>query len=126
MVRANNFAFPTQFLYGTWAVQFSINCWNIGSTPSDKGLAMYFNFLDGNNISYGGFNYRQQTPFANWFNPSQYTNTAQNPLSITYTDYFDFTGAINDLQLQINWYADNGQSQEFNVSTTFTLMTLIS
>ena len=126
MVRQNTITFPTQFLYGTWAVSFSINCSNVGSAPSDKGLAMYFNFIDANSITYNGFSYNQSFPFANWFNPSTYTNTSQTPLSITYTDYFDFTGAINDLQLQINWYADNPQTQnDFFVSTTFTLMTLI-
>ena len=118
-------SFPTQFLSGTWAVQFSINCWNVGSGPSDKELAMYFDFLDGANIQYTGFTYRQQTPFANWFNPSQYFNTAQQPLSITYTDYFDFTGAVNNLELRINWHGNQPYSQEFSVSTTFTLMTLI-
>jgi len=122
----NPISFPSQFLNGTWAVSFSLNCWNAGSAPSDKGLAVYFNFIDGNSNTYTGFNYRQQTPFANWFNASGYTNTSQQPLSITYTDYFDFTGAVNNLQLQINWYGDQSYPQEFNLSTTFTLMTLIS
>jgi hypothetical protein len=123
MVKSNSFKFPSDFLYGTWAVSFSINCFNVGTGPSDKELAMYFNFLDGNGLLFEGFNYRQQTPYAQWFNISQYS---QNPLSITYTDYFDFTNAINDLQLQINWYGNNSYTQEFNVSTTFTLCTLIS
>ena len=126
MVRQNSITFPSQFLYGTWAVQFSINCSNVGSQPSDKGLAMYFNFIDGGSITYNGFSYNQNFPFAQWFNASGYTNTAQYPLSITYTDYFDFNGAVNNLELQINWYADNPQPQnDFFVSTTFTLMTLI-
>ena len=124
-VRSQTISFPTQFLGGTWAVQFSINCWNVGSAPSDKGLAMYFDFLDGNSNTYTGFNYRQQTPYAQWFQPSQYTNTSQNPLSITYTDYFDFTNIANSLELRLWWYGDQPQNQEFNVSTTFTLMYLI-
>jgi len=122
----NPFSFPSQFLNGTWAVQISLNCWNVGSAPSDKELAFYIDFLDGNSNTYTGFNYRNQTPFANWFNPSQYVNTAQQPLSITYTDYFDFTGAVNNLELRLNWYGNQSYSQEFNLSTTFTLMTLIS
>ena len=127
MVRQNTFQFPTQFLYGTWAVSFSINCSNVGSSLNDKALAMYFNFIDGNSNTYNGFSYNQSFPYANWFQPSTYTSsTSQTPLSITYTDYFDFSGAVNDLQLQINWYADNPQNQnDFFVSTTFTLMTLI-
>jgi hypothetical protein len=126
MVRQNSISFPAPFLYGTWAVQFSINCSNIGSAPGDKGLAMYFSFIDGASITYNGFSYNQNYPYANWFNPSNYVNTSQTPLSITYTDYFDFTGAINNLELQINWFANNSQSQnDFFVSTTFTLMTLI-
>jgi hypothetical protein len=127
MVKQNTITFPTQFLYGTWAVSFSINCSSVGSAPADKRLAMYFNFIDGNSNQFDGFSYNQNFPFANWFNSSTYTNTSQTPLSITYTDYFDFTGAINPLQLQINWFADNAQNQnDFFVSTTFTLMTLIS
>jgi len=126
MVKQNTITFPTQFLYGTWAVSFSINCSSVGSAPADKRLAMYFNFIDGNSTQFDGFSYNQNFPFANWFNASTYTNTSQTPLSITYTDYFDFTGAINPLQLQINWFADNPQNQnDFFVSTTFTLMTLI-
>jgi len=126
MVRQNSITFPPQFLYGTYAVQFSINCSNVGSQPADKGLAMYFNFIDGGSNTYNGFSYNQNFPFANWFNASGYTNTSQTPLSITYTDYFDFNGAVNNLELQINWYADNPQPQnDFFVSTTFTLMTLI-
>ena len=126
MVKQNSITFPPQFLYGTWAVQFSINCSNVGSAPADKGLAMYFNFIDGNSITYNGTSYNQTFPFANWFNASTYTATSQTPLSITYTDYFDFNGAVNNLELQLNWYADNLQNQnDFFVSTTFTLMTLI-
>ena len=124
IVRTNTITFPTQFLYGYWAVSFSINCWSVGSAPSDKALAMYFDFFDGNSNTYTGL-YKQENPFANWFQPSQYTNTSQNPLSITYTDYFDFTGAINNLELRLWWYGDQPQNQNFNVSTTFTLMTLI-
>jgi len=126
MVKQNSISFPPQFLYGTWAVSFSINCSNVGSAPADKGLAIFFNFLDGGSNTYNGFSYNQNYPFANWFQPSTYTNTSQTPLSITYTDYFDFTGAVNNLELQLNWYADNIQTQnDFFVSTTFTLMTLI-
>ena len=125
IVRTQTISFPTQFLYGTWAVSFSINCYNVGSLPADKGLAMYFDFFDGNGNTYEGFNYRQGTPYANWFNPSTYTASSQNPLSITYTDYFDFTNAVNNLELRLWWYGDQYQTQEFNVSTTFTLMTLI-
>jgi len=126
MVRQNSITFPPQFLYGTYAVSFSINCSNVGSQPADKGLAMYFNFIDGGSVTYNGFSYNQSFPYANWFNASGYTNTSQTPLSITYTDYFDFNGAVNNLELQINWYADNPQPQnDFFVSTTFTLMTLI-
>ena len=125
IVRTNTITFPSQFLYGTWAVTFSINCSNVGSQPSDKQLAMYFDFLDGNINTYTGFNYNQSTPYANYFNPSQYINTSRNPLSITYTDYFDFTNAVNNLELRLWWYADNPQNQDFNVSTTYTLMTLI-
>ena len=125
IVRTNTISFPTQFLYGTWAVSFSINCWNVGSQPGDKGLAMYFDFFDGNSNTYEGFNYKLGTPYANWFNPSQYFNTAQQPLSITYTDYFDFSNAVNNLELRLWWYGDQYQTQEFNVSTTYTLMTLI-
>jgi hypothetical protein len=118
----NPISFPPPFLYGTWAVQVSLNCWNAGSSPSDKQLAFYIDFLDGNSNTYTGFTYKQQTPFANWFNPSNY---AQFPLSITYTDFFDFNGAVNNLELRLNWFGDNAQPQEFNLSTTFTLMTLI-
>jgi hypothetical protein len=126
MVKQNTISFPTQFLYGTWAVSFSINCSNVGSAPADKGLAIFFNFLDATSNTYNGFSYNQSFPYANWFQPSTYTNTSQTPLSITYTDYFDFTGAVNNLELQLNWYADNAQTQnDFFVSTTFTLMTLI-
>jgi len=122
----NPFTFPSQFLHSNWAVQVSLNCWNVGSAPADKELAFYIDFLDGNSITYTGFNYRNQTPFANYFNTSAYTNTSQNPLSITYTDYFDFTGAVNNLELRLNWYGNQSYQQEFNLSTTFTLMTLIS
>jgi len=126
MVKQNSITFPPSFLYGTWAVQFSINCSNVGSAPADKGLAMYFSFIDGGSNTYNGFSYNQNFPFANWFNASGYVNTSQTPLSITYTDYFDFNNATNNLELQINWFADNPQSQNsFIVSTTFTLMTLI-
>jgi uncharacterized protein (DUF2345 family) len=126
MVKQNTISFPTQFLYGTWAVSFSINCSNVGSAPADKALAMYFSFIDGNSNPYNGFSYNQNYPYAQWFNPSNYTSTSQTPLSITYTDYFDFTGAINNLELQINWFANNPQTQnDFYLSTTFTLMTLI-
>ena len=126
MVRQNSITFPPQFLYGTWAVQFSINCSSSGSNLSDKGLAMYFSFIDGNSNPYNGFSYNQNYPYAQWFNPSNYVNTSQTPLSITYTDYFDFTGAMHNLELQLNWFANNPQSQnDFFVSTTFTLCTLI-
>jgi hypothetical protein len=125
IVTSNTIKFPSQFLYGTWAVSFSINCWNVGSSTNDRSLAMFFNFIDGNSMQIDGFNYHIETPYAQWFNNSEYTKTSQNPLSITYTNYFDFTRAVNNLQLQINWYGDNNQSQEFNVSTTFTLMTII-
>ena len=125
MVKQNSISFPTTFLYGTWAVSFSINCSNVGSAPLDKELAMFFNFKDGNGITYDGFSYNLQTPFAQYFNASNYTNTSQTPLSITYTDYFDFSGATNNLELQINWYGFSSYNQDFNVSTTFTLMRLI-
>jgi len=121
----NPINFPSQFLHSTWAVQFSLNCWDFGSAPNDKELAFYIDFLDGNSNTYTGFNYKQPTPFANWFNPSNYTTTAQEPLSITYTDYFDFTNAVNNLELRLNWYGNQSYPQNFNLSTTFTLMTLI-
>jgi hypothetical protein len=89
-------------------------------------LAFYIYFLDGNSNTYTGFNYRNQTPYAQYYNASAYTNTSQTPLSITYTDYFDFTGAVNNLELRFNWYGNQSYPQEFNLSTTFTLMTLIS
>jgi hypothetical protein len=125
MVSSQTISFPTQFLYGTWAITFSINCYNEGSQPSDRGLAIYFDFIDGTSTPFTGFNYRQQTPYAQHFNRSTYSATSSFPLSITYTDYFDFTGAVNSLELRLNWYGDQPQNQEFQVSTTFTLMTLI-
>jgi uncharacterized protein (DUF2345 family) len=124
MVRANKITFPSQFFYGTWAVSFSINCWEEGSHPSDQSLAMYFDILDGVGNIINGFNYRKDTPYAQHFNRSDYP---RNPLSITYTDYFDFTSATdNNIQLQINWYGSSIQNQNFNVSTTFTLMNTIT
>jgi len=125
IVRTDTIAFPTQFLYGTWAVNFGINCFNVGSGPSDKGLACYIDFIDGNSNTYEGFNYRQSTPFAQWFNNSGYTASSQNPMSVTMIDYFDFSGAVNNLEIRLWWYGDQSQNQEFNISTQFTLMTLI-
>jgi len=122
----NPITFPSQFLNGTWAIQISLNCRNVGSAPADKELAFYIDFLDSNSVAYTGFTYNQQNPFANYFQTSLYTNTAQNPLSITYTDYFDFTNIVNNLELRLNWYGQQNYSQEFNLSTTFTRMTLIS
>jgi uncharacterized protein (DUF2345 family) len=122
MVKQNIMEFPSQFLYGTWAVQFSINCHNVGSAPQDKEMGMYFNFKDANGTIYDGFSYNYTTPFAQYFNASNYTNTSLTPLSITYTDYFDFgDSATNNLELQINWYGFGSYNQDFNVSTTFTL-----
>jgi len=124
MVASNPLSFPDKFFYGTWAVSFSINCWDEGSRPRDQSLAMYFDILDGVGNIINGFNYRKDTPYAQHFNRSDYT---RNPLSITYTDYFDFTSAIdNNIQLQINWYGSSNQDQNFNVSTTFTLMHTIT
>lgn len=125
IVRTDTITFPSQFLYGTWSVNFGINCWNVGSAPSDKGLACYIDFIDGNSNTYEGFNYRQSTPFANWFNASGYTASSQNPMSISMIDYFDFSSAVNNLEIRLWWYGDQSQNQEFNISTQFTLMTLI-
>ena len=41
------------------------------------------------------------------------------------TDYFDFTGAVSQLDIRLNYYADNAISQNYSITTSFTLMTLI-
>jgi len=125
VVRSTSITFPTQFLHNRWAVQFSGNYFSVGSSPSDKGLAIYYDFLDSNGNTYGGNNYNQTTPYANWFNSSTYTATSQTPMSISFLDYYDFTGAVNPLDLRLWWYGDQAQNQNFQISVQFTLMNLI-
>jgi hypothetical protein len=118
-------SFPLQFLHSTWAVSFSINFHSQGAT-GDKGFACYIDFADGNGTPFTGFTFNQNTPYAQWFNPSTYTATSQNPMIITMTDYFDFTGAVNQLDIRLNYYADNNISQNYSITSCFTLMSLIT
>jgi uncharacterized protein (DUF2345 family) len=118
-------SFPLPFLYGTWAVSFSINFHSQGSATSDKGFACYIDFTDGNGTPFTGFTFNQATPYAQYFNASNYVNTSQTPMIITMTDYFDFTGAVNNLDIRLNYYADNPINQNYSITSAFTLMTLL-
>lgn len=118
-------SFPSQFLHSTWAVSFSINFNSQGSDPLDTGFACYIDFIDSVNNVFTGFTFNQTTPYAQYYNTSTYTATSKNPMIITMTDYFDFTGAVNKLDIRLNYYADNGISQNYTITSAFTLMSLI-
>jgi hypothetical protein len=116
--------FPSQFLHSTWAVSFSINFHSVGSATADKGFACYIDFIDSASNVFTGFTFNQTTPYAQYYSASTYTATSQTPMIITMTDYFDFTNATS-LDMRLNFYGDNPQSQTYNITSAFTLMTLI-
>jgi hypothetical protein len=117
-------SFPSQFLHSTWAVSFSINFHSVGSATADKGFACYIDFIDSASNVFTGFTFNQNTPYAQWYNASTYNATSQTPLTFTMTDYFDFTNATS-LDIRLNFYGDNPQTQNYSITSAFTLMTLI-
>jgi len=120
-VFSQSIGFPTQFLATGYQITFNMNFFNTGSLPSDKQLAIYWVILDGNGTEYKGHTFTQDYPWANWFNPSQYTYTSQNPMPISYSDYFDLSSpsAINDLQLQLWWFGDQTNDYKIRANIQF-------
>lgn len=112
-----NLGFPSQFLYTIYQVSFNMNFFNNGSLASDKQLALYWEIQDGIGNVYTGYFFNQFSPWAMWFNPSQYTNSTQYPMPICYSDVYDLTAfgapAVNDLKLNLYWWGD--QIQDYKV-----------
>ena len=114
---------PNPFLATYYQISFNMNFYDTGSLPSDKQLALYWVIIDGNGNEYRGNTFNRETPWANWFQPSQYTNTSQNPMPIYYSDYFDLSSpiAVNDLQLQLWWFGD--QTNDYQITATIQFLT---
>jgi hypothetical protein len=118
---------PDPFIGNTFTIGFNMNLFTNGSAYSDKELAFYWQILDANSVSYKGFTFNIDNPWANWFNPSQYTNTSQNPMPVCYTDYYNFTAPVpvNPLTFQLYMYGAQTQSQKIKATILINSMNVL-
>ena len=120
MVYPHNITIPDSFIGTTFAISFNMNMWSNGSSYSDKELAFYWEITDSNSNTYTGNTFNNKTPWANWFQPSQYNSSGSyiTPMSICYTDYYNMTSPIpvNSLTLNLYMYSTQIQSQKFKAT----------
>lgn len=75
-----------------WKVDFHTNMRNM-THQGDKSLAFYIELRDNKANSFKGFTFNIDTPYTEWKNISNYSNTSTNSENYGWIDYFDLTGA---------------------------------
>jgi len=118
MVKSNTMTIPTEIFtqpngFYFWKIDFAINCWNM-SVQSDKGYAMYVEFLDSASTSFYSQVFNNSTPYTTYKNASNYSNTVSQTENYVLTDYINFTGCSGS-PLTINFYryGDSGCTADF-------------
>jgi len=129
MVFPHQITIPDSFIGTTFAISFNMNIYSNGSSYSDKELAFYWEITDSNSNTYTGQTFNNKTPWAQWFNPSQYASAGPfiQPMPICYTDYYNMTSPVpvNPLTLNLYMYADNFQSQKFKATIVINSINII-
>lgn len=121
---------PSEFFnaantFNQYKIEFSINMRQM-TNPSDKALAMYFEFIDTNGAVYTPFVFNQQTPFTRHSNASTYSDTSFDMITFTWTDYVDFSGInATDLNFSLWWYGDLDNVAKFDAVVSLTRTNLI-
>ena len=91
-----------------YAINFNINFFK-NTINSIRKLAIYFVILDihNNPLEYG-YAYNLSTPYACYFNTSDYTSpTVDNPITVNFTDYYDISSFTPGIyQIQMNYYSE--------------------
>ena len=122
------FSDTPQFGYTSsyWKIDFALNCYT-NSATADKGIAIYFEFLDGASNSYSPIAYNQSTPYAVYQPASTFVGGTSPPYqNFNWTDVIDFAGlsgtGSGNVPLNINlWFAgDNPLTCNFQMVMTLT------
>lgn len=121
----NEFFNPSN-LYWNYKIEFSINLRNV-SSPTDKGLALYFEFLDNASNVMTPFLYNQPTPFTRHSNGSTYSATSSDMLTFNWNDYCDFSLSANNAPLFFSlwWYGDQNNAPDFDIVLSLTRTNLV-
>ena len=130
-VYQDNLALPNEFFnpsntFWDYKIEFSINLRNM-SASNDKGLALYFEFLDNASNIISPFLYTQNTPFTRHSNDSTYSATSSNMLTFNWNDYCNFTAVPNNAPLTFSlwWYGDQNNSPDFSIVLSLTRTNLV-
>lgn len=128
--QSNTLVLPTEFFntnntFWDYKIEFSINLRDL-SNPADKGLALYFEILDGNSNVYTPFLYNFPTPFTRHSNASTYNFSSSNMLTFTWTDVITFnTNITNPLTFSLWWYGDDNNAPNFDAVLSLTRTNLV-
>jgi hypothetical protein len=112
--------------YNVWKSEVAFNCFNM-SNQTDKGHAMYLEFIDSTGNPFSGFTFNYSTPFTARKNGSTYNNTSNNSENYCWTDYMDFSNGTSGGPFTVNLYtyADNSMSCEFNAIISLSKTNLV-
>lgn len=120
------FAIDSTSIYNVWKVEFHLNTTNM-TDQTNKECAMYFEIEDASSALYNGFLFNQGTPFTTHRLNSTYSASSTQSENYGWTDYFDFTGMNGNspLEFRFYWFANGGNSYDFNSLVSFTRTNLI-